>query len=107
MSDVVLAGLISAGASIVIQVIISSTKSRETSAKMMLHEQKQEDSINEVKKELVSVKNRLDKHNGYAEMFHENSKNIAIMSEKQESMSRAINQLQKDIDYLKSDRCHV
>lgn len=50
-------------------------------------EQKQQDSIDAIKEELVGVKDRLDKHNGYAEKFAEASKDISL--------------LQKDVLYMR------
>ena len=67
MSEVTAAALISAVASIIIQLIISSGKERENNARMAAHEQKQEDALSEVKKEMTEVKRKLDIHNGYAE----------------------------------------
>ena len=57
--------------------------------------------------EQKKIKTRLDSHNGYAEKFAETTKNIAVMAERQESLSKAMDRMQKDIDYLKSDRCKV
>lgn len=87
MSDVVVAGLISAIASVIVQLIISGSKAKESDAKMAAHEQKQEDGLAEVRKELGEVKKRLDQHNGYAEKFANASKDITA--------------IQKDIEYLK------
>ena len=87
MSDAVIVGLITAVSSILAQVIISASKARESDAKMAAHEQKQQDSLDEVKNELIQVKKRLDQHNGYAENFANARKDIAL--------------IQKDIEYLK------
>lgn len=88
MSDAVIVGIIAAVSSIICQVLISNSKSRETDAKMAAHEQKQQDTLDEVKGELAAVKKRLDQHNGYAEKFANASKDIAL--------------IQKDIEYLKN-----
>lgn len=87
MSDAVIVGCISVIGSIVVQLIVSWTKGRETNATMAVHEQKQQDALGEVKKEMVEIKKRLDQHNGYAEKFANTSKDIAI--------------IQRDIEYLK------
>jgi hypothetical protein len=50
-------------------------------------EQKQQDNIDEIRNELTGVKDRLDKHNGYAEKFAEASKDISL--------------LQKDVLYMR------
>ena len=88
MSDAVIVGFMSVVGSIIVQLIVSASKNRETNAKMAAHEQKQQDMLDAVKEELVGVKRRLDQHNGYAEKFAEASKDIAL--------------IQKDIEYLKS-----
>ena len=100
MSDAVIVGLIAAASSIICQLLISSSKSRETDARMAAHEQKQQDTLDEVKTELVAVKKRLDMHNGYAEKFANASKDIAILAERQKM-------IQKDVEILKSDRCKL
>ncbi len=97
MSDAVIVGLMSVIGSIICQSMISRTKSRENDVKMAAHEQKQQDSLEEVRSELVEVKKRLDSHNGYAQKFAETSKDIAIIAERQMS-------IKKDVEWLKSER---
>lgn len=63
-------------------------------------EQKQQDTFNTILSEMESIKKRLDCHNGYAKKFEENNKELATINNK-------LTGLQKDIDYLKSDKCHV
>lgn len=70
-------------------------------------EQNQNDKFDNIINEIGGVKKRLDEHNHYAEKFTENAKDIAIMNERQKSLSYALDKIQKDIDYLKSDRCKV
>lgn len=60
---------------------------RETNSVIAAHEQKQQDMLDDVNKQLVEVKKRLDSHNGYAEKFADARKDIAVM--------------QKDIEYVK------
>lgn len=60
---------------------------KENAVKEAQREQKQQDTLEDVRVELVDVKKRLDKHNGYAEMFNNNQKNIEL--------------LQKDVYYIK------
>lgn len=60
---------------------------RETNSVIAAHEQKQQDALDDVNKQLVEVKKRLDSHNGYAEKFADARKDIAVM--------------QKDIEYVK------
>ena len=70
-------------------------------------EQNQADQFNSLFNELNGVKKRLDEHNHYAEKFADYSKTIAIIGERQATINKSIEKLQKDIDYLKSDRCKV
>ena len=70
-------------------------------------EQNQNDKFDFIITEIGGVKKRLDEHNHYAERFTENAKDIAIMNERQKSLATSIEKIQKDIDYLKSDRCKV
>lgn len=87
MSDVVLAGLISATASIIIQLIVSAMRSKEYSKEVAMHEQKQQDTLDDLNRQMEGVRKRLDAHNGYAEKFASASKDIAL--------------IQKDLEYIK------
>lgn len=86
---------------------IALKKSREDAIKEAEREQAQKDQLAMILEEQKKIKTRLDSHNGYAEKFAETTKNIAVMAERQESLSKAMDRMQKDIDYLKSDRCKV
>lgn len=86
---------------------IAIKKSREDAIKEAEREQAQKDQLGMILEEQKKIKTRLDSHNGYAEKFAETTKNIAVMAERQESLSKAMDRMQKDIDYLKSDRCQV
>lgn len=107
MSDAVIVGLMSVIGSIVVQLIVSHSKNRETDARMAAHEQKQEDAQVELRKELAEVKQRLDKHNGYAEKFSQTKESIVELSVNQKNIQSDITSIKKDIEYLKSDRCKV
>lgn len=87
MSDAIIVGIISFTGSLITQFMISASHSKETDAKMAAHEQKQQDTLDELKKEMAGVNKRLDVHNGYAEKFANSSRDIAL--------------IQKDIEYLK------
>lgn len=86
---------------------IALKKSREDAIKEAEREQHEKDQLAMILDEQKKIKQRLDSHNGYAEKFAENSKNLAVLAEKQDSTNKAIDRIQKDIDYLKSDRCKV
>lgn len=79
---------------------MSLKKSREDAIKDAEREQSQRDQFDRLFAENMEIKKRLDEHNHYAEKFAENSKQIAVIIERQV-------QMQKDIDYLKSQRRKV
>ena len=72
---------------------IAIKKSREDAIKEAEREQAQKDQLENINK-------RLDEHNHYAEKFAKNSEKLADVDIK-------LAQLQKDVEYLKSDRCQV
>lgn len=82
-------------------------KSKKDAIKDAEREQSQKDRIDMIWKEQQKIKTRLDDHNHYAEKFAETSKNLAIMGVEQKNIICSLDRLQKDIDYLKSDRCKV
>lgn len=86
---------------------VISRKSRNDAIKEAEREQAQKDQFKMILEEQKKIKTRLDSHNGYAEKFADTTKDIAIIAERQQALSDALNRLQKDIDYLKSDRCKV
>ena len=89
MSDAVIVGLISATCTIIVQLIVFSSKSRETNATLARHEQKQQDMLDDVNRQLVEVKKRLDTHNKYAEKFRE--------------IEQSMISIKKDIEYLRKE----
>lgn len=89
-SDAVVVGIISVVGSIIVQLIVSATKNRETNAKMAAHEQQQSDRLDTIYDWMKIVNRKLDEHNGYAKKFADSSKDIAL--------------IQKDIEYLKKQR---
>ena len=82
-------------------------KSKNQAIKEAEREQAQRDQIEAVLKEQQKIKERLDKHNGYAEKFAENSKSLAVLAVEQKNIICSLDKLQKNVDYLKSDRCKV
>lgn len=70
-------------------------------------EQAQKDQLDNLNKALDSIKKRLDEHNHYAEKFAENSKNVAVMNERLLGVLKQTEQLQKDINLLKSNKCKL
>lgn len=82
-------------------------KSKSDAVKEAEREQAQKDQIDNILKEQQKIKERLDSHNHYAEKFAENSKNLAVMAVEQKNIICSLERLQKDVDYLKTDRCKV
>ena len=96
----IIIALISSASTIFGAIVTYLVASRKQSIKDAKREQKQQDTFEKLFYELDGVKKRLDCHNGYAKKFEENSRELAIINNK-------ITGIQKDIDYLKSDRCKV
>lgn len=82
-------------------------KSKSYAVKEAEREQAQRDQIDMILREQQKIKDRLDTHNGYAEKFAENSKNLAVMAVEQKNIVNSLDKLQKDVDYLKSERCKL
>lgn len=82
-------------------------KSKNQAIKDAEREQAQKDQIEMVLKEQQKIKERLDNHNHYAEKFAENSKSLAVLAVEQKNIICSLDKLQKDVDYLKSERCKL
>lgn len=107
MTDAVLVAIIGLVGTVLGAFTGFSHKSRQEAIKDAEREQRQADQHQQLLGELVGVKKRLDEHNGYAQKFAESSKHLAIIDERQVAQSKQIENLQKDLDYLKSSRCKV
>ena len=103
----IITGVLAVIGSFVGNYAIALKKSRDDAIKEAEREQSQKDQLAMILEEQKKIKIRLDSHNGYAEKFAESDKNIAVIAEKQNNIIKSIDRLQKDIDYLKSDRCKV
>lgn len=86
---------------------IAIKKSREDAIKDAEREQAQKDQLAMILEEQKKIKERLDSHNGYAEKFAQNSEKLAVLAEKVDGTNKAVERMQKDIDYLKSERCKL
>lgn len=75
MSDVVLAALIGAVTSIIVNLIAASAQRK----KRAVEEAVKETNLNN---RLQSIENKLDTHNGYAEKLTEMDKNLGIITER-------------------------
>lgn len=75
-------------------------KMRKQAVEDAKRDQKHQDSFERLFDELIGVKKRLDCHNGYAKKFEENSKELSKINNK-------LTGIEKDIEYLKTDRCVV
>jgi len=89
MTEAIVVALITAGASIICQVILS----RKSSIERDINEAKRQQSIDD---QLVAIKTRLDEHNGYAKKFADLTVDI-------QKMATAIALLQKDVQNLGKD----
>ncbi len=107
MTDAVLVAMIGLAGTVIGAFTGFSHKSRQEAIKAAEREQKQTDQHQQVLDKLNRVEKRLEEHNGYAQKFAESSKHLAIIDERQAAQGKQIEHLQKDIDYLKSDRCKV
>lgn len=104
---IAISGVLAVIGSFVGNYAMSLRKSREDAIKEAEREQAQKDQLAMILDEQKKIKSRLDSHNGYAEKFADTTKDIAIIAERQQSLFKAMDRMQKDIDYLKSSRCKV
>lgn len=89
MEATIICAIIAGIASITGSYFASVKTNRENAVANAVREQKQQDQIETIKIELKEVKDRLDKHNHYAEKFGDI--NVAIKS------------VQKDIEFIKGN----
>ena len=80
MSDAIIVALITAGASVICQMIISAKTRRDTETKQAVRDKEFEDR-------LESIEKRLDQHNHYAEKLGD--------------ISIALTAIKKDIEYIR------
>lgn len=83
MSDAILVALITAGASVICQMIISAKTRRDTETKQAVRDKEFEDRLENIEK-------RLDQHNHYAEKLGE--------------ISIALTAIKKDIEYIRGGK---
>lgn len=83
MSDAILVAIITAGASVICQLIISTKTRRETETKQAVRDKEFEDRLENIEK-------RLDQHNHYAEKLGE--------------ISIALTAIKKDIEYIRGGK---
>lgn len=111
MSEEIIAPLITGTLAVVGSFVgnyaIAIKKSREDAIKDAEREQAQKDQLAMILEEQKKIKERLDSHNGYAEKFAQNSEKLAVLAEKVDGTNKAVERMQKDIDYLKSERCKL
>ena len=92
-SNNILITLAVASVPVIVQIISNYSKAKEINATISAHEQRQQDEIEQIKREMVEVKKRLDSHNGYAEKFAGAKKDIALV--------------QKDVGYIKEQISNI
>ena len=83
MSEAIIVALITASASVICQLLISSKQRKDNEVKQALRDKDFEDR-------LLRIQERLDTHNNYAEKLNDMSISLAKMS--------------KDIEYLKEGK---
>lgn len=83
----IIVSVITSGGGIIGAYLAVRKGNREQREKDIRKEQKYEDAMDTVYTQLNEVKERLDKHNGYAEMFYQNQKDLEL--------------LQNDVGYIK------
>lgn len=83
MSDAIIVALITAGASVICQMLISAKTKRDTETKQAVRDKEFEDR-------LESIEKRLDQHNHYAEKLGE--------------ISIALTAIKKDIEYIRGGK---
>lgn len=83
MSDAIIVALITAGASVICQMLISAKAKRDTETKQAVRDKEFEDR-------LESIERRLDQHNHYAEKLGE--------------ISIALTAIKKDIEYIRGGK---
>ena len=81
MSDAIIVALITAAASVICQLVISSKTKKDTEVKQAVRDKEFEDRLKVIEK-------KLDEHNGYAEKFGE--------------LTTSIVAIQKDIEYIRA-----
>ena len=98
--DTVIVAIISGTSGVVVAILGLIGTVKKINTESSRREQEQNDR-------LMNIEKKLDEHNGFARLYHEDNKNIALISQKQQDLINSVEKIQKDIDYLKSDRCHV
>ena len=107
MSNEVLIALIGFASAVVGAVFGYLGNNRKQAVLTAQREQAQQDTLNDLKKEMAAVTKRLDAHNGYAEKFARTSESIAILATNQKNIKDDVESIKKTVEYLKSDRCKV
>ena len=83
MSDAIIVALITAGTSVICQMLISAKTKRDTETKQAVRDKEFEDRLENIEK-------RLDQHNHYAEKLGE--------------ISIALTAIKKDIEYIRGGK---
>lgn len=83
MSDAIIVALITAGASVICQMLINAKTKRDTETKQAVRDKEFEDRLENIEK-------RLDQHNHYAEKLGE--------------ISIALTAIKKDIEYIRGGK---
>lgn len=102
-----IAGILAVLGSFVGNYAMTLKKSREQAVRDAEREQYEKDKLNSIDEKIERLEKKVDTHNGYAEKFAKNSEKLAVLGEKIDFNNQTMERMQKDIEYLKSDRCKV
>lgn len=100
MTDVILAAVITAVATVIGQWLVARKKDLEREKAQAVRDQKIDDRLEAIERRFDDVEERLDDHNGYAEKFAASSKDI-------QGINIALTAIQKDIEYIKKGQVGV
>ena len=97
MPETIIVALIAAAASVLGSYFINLKNKKEDAIKDAVREEEQALRLNNIEEKIEKLSKKVDSHNGYAQMFAESSKDIALTQ-------KDVAQLQRDVEYLR-EKC--
>lgn len=95
--SVIVSGLLGAFGVLGVQFLKNIASKREHNLAEALHEQKQEDRLEQIMANQEEIKKKLDIHNGYAERFVEIEKAMIRVDGRLDSIDTHVNDIEKRI----------